>query len=301
MPDMPVPVLSRYVPRQERFWLGRSRLEAILLVSLLVHALLLAIILLAKHLGGHQAPPQDPGYEIVFDQGQQSPNAVPAPSKSVEVPNGETAPPVAARSQQAEPAPPPTEQQPQVNLMPPEYAMEQPPPPQQEAEPLPRPVPRPPRPRPSRSSNPFAGMPIYGAPSEAPQRVPRGLRGSHSMNLALGLDVQGGQLREAVPHVSSPGADGDYLERLSDYVETHKFYPELAAKNREAGVAVIKATILRDGTVKDVRLVESSGSRTLDMAWMGMFRAKHLPPFPDDMRENQRDFTLSMDYEIVYQ
>jgi protein TonB len=197
--------------------------------------------------------------------------------------------------------PTPAEQEPQVNLMPPEYAMEQPPPPVQQEEELPQPTRRaPPRPHTSRSTNPFAGLPIYGAISHAPQAVPRGVRGSRSMNLALGLNVQGGQLREAVPHVSSPGADGDYLERLSDYVETHKFYPELAARNREAGVAVIKATIMRDGTVKDVRLIESSGSRTLDMAWMGMFRAKHLPPFPDDMREDQRDFTLSMDYELKY-
>ncbi len=301
MPDMPVAAMNRYTPRKERFWFGRSRLEAILLVSLLVHTLLLAIILLARHFGGHLEVPQEPGYEIVFDNGQQSPNAVPAPGKEVSVPNGEAGPPEAARSQPAQPAPQPSEQQPQVNLMPPEYAMQQPPPPVEQEQPMPKPVPRPPRPRPSRSSNPFAGLPIYGAPSMAPQRTPRGLRGSKSMNLALGLTVQGGQVREAVPHVSSPGADGDYLERLSDYVETHKFYPELAAANREAGVAVIKATILRDGTVKDVRLVESSGSRTLDMAWMGMFRAKHLPPFPDDMRENQRDFTLSMDYEIVYQ
>jgi protein TonB len=300
MPDTPAAALGRYVPRRERFWLGRSRLDAILLASLLVHALLLAIILLARHLSGRPSTPAQPGYEIVFENGQQSPNAVPAPSRQVSIPNGETAPPQAARAQPAPPTQTPAEQQPMVNLMPEEYAMQQPPPPQQEEEPLPQPRRVVPRPRPSRSNNPFAGMPIYGAPSQAPQRVPRGLRGSRSLDLQLGLNVQGGQLREAVPHVSSPGADGDYLERLSDYVETHKFYPELAAANREAGVAVIKATILRDGTVRDVRLVESSGSRTLDMAWMGMFRNKRLPPFPDDMREDQREFTLSMDYEIIY-
>jgi hypothetical protein len=38
----------------------------------------------------------------------------------------------------------------------------------------------------------------------------------------------------------------------------------------------------------------------LDLALLSMFRDKHLPPFPDDMKENERDFTISMTYEIVY-
>jgi hypothetical protein len=36
------------------------------------------------------------------------------------------------------------------------------------------------------------------------------------------------------------------------------------------------------------------------MAWISLFREKHLAPFPENMRENQRDFTLSMDYELIY-
>jgi protein TonB len=285
-------------PRPRQSDTRRSWLELILLASVVAHVLILAIIVLAKHFAGPPAAPQDPGYEIVFDQGDQRTNGSPSPE--IEKPKGEEGPPKQASSPSAA-QPSPTQSEPQVNLSPEEYAP--PPPPQSEAEeyipPPPRPtVRRPPAPR---SNNPFAGMPIYGAPSRMPQAVARGIRGSHSMNLSLGLNVQGGQLREAVPHVSSPGADGDYLEALSDYVETHKYYPEVAARNREAGVAVISATIRRDGTVLDVKLLQSSGSRMLDVAWMGMFRAKHLPPFPDDMRENERKFTLSMDYEIIYQ
>jgi len=284
-------------PRPRRSDGRRSWLELILLASVVAHVLILAIIALARHLAGPATPSQDPGYEIVFDQGDQNTNG--SPSHEIEKPKGEEGPPkVASSPSESQQAP---HWEPQVNLAPEEYAP--PPPPQSEAEeylpPPPRPtVRRPPAPR---SSNPFAGMPIYGAPSRMPQAVARGLRASRGMNLSLGLNVQGGQLHEAVPHVSSPGADGDYLEALSDYVETHKYYPEVAARNREAGVAVISATIRRDGTVQDVKLLQSSGSRMLDMAWMGMFRAKRLPPFPDDMRENERKFTLSMDYEIIYQ
>ena len=116
----------------------------------------------------------------------------------------------------------------------------------------------------------------------------------------MGPVIQGGQLRDAVPHIASAGADGDYMEMLSEYVETHKYYPEQAGRNGEQGTAVVKVLMARDGTVKDVRLEQSSESHMLDAALESMFRDKHLPPFPDDMREGQKEFTISMTYEIVY-
>jgi hypothetical protein len=36
------------------------------------------------------------------------------------------------------------------------------------------------------------------------------------------------------------------------------------------------------------------------LALLSLFRDKHLPPFPDDMKENEHEFTISMTYEIVY-
>ena len=132
-----------------------------------------------------------------------------------------------------------------------------------------------------------------------PQRPTHGLRNSRSMDLSMGPVIEGGQLRDAVPHVASAGADGDYMEALGEYVETHKFYPELAGRNGEQGTVVVRALIARDGTVKDVRLEQTSESRLLDVALISMFRGKHLPPFPEDMKEQEREFTISMTYEIV--
>ena len=149
-------------------------------------------------------------------------------------------------------------------------------------------------------ASPFANPQQYSFESRPSASRPRGLRGSRSLNLSLGLTVRGGVLTDAVPHVASPGANGDYLELLNEYVETHKFYPEQARADNESGTSVIRATISRDGRVRDVQLVESSGSSWLDMAWLGLFRGQRLPPFPDDMKEAQRDFTMSMDYELIY-
>ncbi len=298
------------MPRRPNWGLGDGRprvrwLELAAFGSLYVHGMILAIILLARHVPPRPAaPPAEPGVEMVFEHGQQTAHAAPHPSRFVENPNGDATGP---RGPTPAPATPPPQPQaplaPEVNLLPPE--MQAPPLPQVErAEPTPAPSKsqqqqqRQARARAARQYNPFAHMnlPNFAAMGRTPVR---GLHNSRSIDLSMGPVIEGGQLKDAVPHIASPGADGDYMELLSNYVETHKYYPEQAGRNGEQGTATIKAMITRDGTVKDVRLEESSESRLLDVALMSMFRNKHLPPFPDDMKENQREFTITMTYEIV--
>ncbi len=285
---------------------GRPRtrwLELAAFGSLYVHGMILAIILLARHVPPVPTPPPaEPGVEMVFENGQQNAHAAPHPSRFIENPNGDVTgklgPTPAPATPPPEPQAPPA---PEVNLLPPE--MQAPPLPQVErAEPAPAPSKserqQQARARAARQYNPFAHMnlPNFAATGRTPVR---GLHNSRSLDLSMGPVIEGGQLRDAVPHIASPGADGDYMELLSNYVETHKYYPEQAGRNGEQGTATIKALITRDGTVKDVRLEESSEYRMLDVALMSMFRNKHLPPFPDDMKENEREFTITMTYEIV--
>jgi TonB family protein len=265
--------------------------------------MLLAIILLARHVPG--APPQpqpQQGVEMVFENGQKSPNAAPNPKRFVEIPRGEL-PGAQPTPQAPSPPPVPPSPEPQINLLPPEMRA-LPLPPVSQSEPVPLPAPsRTPRqeqrrPRASPQNNPFAhlSLPNFAA---TPPHPSRGLRNSRSVDLSMGPVIEGGELRDAVPHVASAGADGDYMERLGEYVETHKFYPEQAGRNGEQGTVVVRALIARDGTVKDVHLEETSESRMLDVALISMFRGKHLPPFPEDMKEKEREFTISMTYEIV--
>ena len=278
--------------------------ERAVLASLFIHGMLLAIILLARHVPSGQPPaPPEQGVEMVFEHGVKSPNAAPHPGRFVEIPNGEANGDV---EQKASPqTPPPTPQAtpaPQVNLLPPEM-LAPPLPPTAHAEPTPSPSKAERQPkhqqRTTPQTNPFAHLAMPNFSPRAPSHA-RGLHNSRSFDLSMGPVIEGGQLKDAVPHIASPGADGDYMERLSEYVETHKYYPEVAGRNGEQGTATIKALIARDGTVKDVRLEQSSESRMLDVALESMFRSKHLPPFPDDMKENEREFTITMTYEIVY-
>jgi TonB family protein len=296
-------------PRQDGWFQAprpapRRWLEMAVAVSLFVHGMILAIILLAKHLPSRPPePPPEQGMEMVFEHGQQSPHAVPHPGRFIQIPRGETTGSVEQRpAQPTPPTPPPAMQRPEVNLLPPEM-LAPPMPPTAHAEPTPSPSKaerqEKARPRAAPQSNPFAHLTMQNFAPRPPSHA-RGLRNSRSFDLSMGPVIEGGQLRDAVPHIASAGADGDYMELLSEYVETHKYYPEQAGRNGEQGTATIKATIERDGTVKDVRLEQSSESRMLDLALLSMFRDKHLPPFPDDMKENERDFTISMTYEIVY-
>jgi protein TonB len=302
---MVMPVLTAPEQRPGGRRAGRPWLDLAVILSALTHGLILAIIILARRPVWVAPPPPDsPGFEMVFQGGEKSPHAVPVPGRHIEIPNGEAAPNQPVPPTPQAPPPPQAAPAPEVNLLPPEMRMMAPPQQQADVQAAQREAKaerrRRERARTAPSASPFANPQPYSFASRPSSSAAHGLHASRSLNLALGLMVQGGQLKDAVPHVSSPGADGDYLEQLSEYIETHKFYPEQAAANRESGVAVIKATIARDGTVKDVRLVESSGSRTLDLAWLSLFRDKHLVPFPDDMKAAQQDFTLSMDYQLLY-
>ena len=104
------------------------------------------------------------------------------------------------------------------------------------------------------------GLPNFAAMQQGPRR---GIPHSRGLDLSMGPIVRGGQLVDMVPHIASDGADGDYRAILSEYVESKKFYPEQARDNNQQGTVIIRALITRDGTVKDVHLVETSESRPL--------------------------------------
>ncbi len=247
----------------------------------------------------------EPSFDIVFQGEHTDIKGVPKTGKFVQIPEGETSDQPTPTPPPPAPPPTPPSRQAEVNLMPPEYAQQfQPPPPEENAEPVPHPAPQQQkssarRPQQRREVNPFAHPMILSYGPQMPLQR-RGLRDSKSLDLAMGPSFSGGQMHDAVAHVSDPGASGDYLAGISAYVERHKFYPSQAASNGEDGVATIEATIARDGRVINVQLKQSSGSRWLDMAWESLFRDHRFAPFTDDMKGDKQTFTLTMDYELIY-
>jgi len=63
--------------------------------------------------------------------------------------------------------------------------------------------------------------------------------------------------------------------------------------------------VARDGTVRDVKLLSSAYSRTLDLQTIGVFKGKKLPPVPDDVAGMDADgdviFTALTSYQLIYE
>ncbi len=267
--------------------------------SAVAHLLVLALIIFVRTVIPLTPPQEEPSMAIEFEPDTSQTNGGPNPSKPTETPKGDTNPNMRPTpSTQAQP-----DSQPQMNLIPPEYR--QPPPPHEEdAEPLPPPMARPhyARTPQSRSSdrNPFSHPMNFTLAPREQHEASAGLRNSRSLDLSAGPVVRGGRLTDAVAHVVGQGGAADYLALLSEFIETHKYYPEGAAQNGEEGSATVQLTVLRDGTVKRLNLTSSSGSSLLDAAWMAVFRDNRLPAFTDDMPGAEQTFSLTLNYELLY-
>jgi protein TonB len=259
---MPMP-RSRAQPR---------RLKPGAAASTALHLLLLAAIMLMRPAGTPEEEPSAPSFAIEFTAGEGAPQSSQAPAS-----------------------------QPEVSLGIPSIVQ---PPPDENAEPLPQPIRRPQYGQAQQhraNNNPFAHVVPFDLSPRQPRSLSAGLPGSHSLDLAAGPVVQNGRLTDAVTHTMGNHGYGDYLEQLSDFIEAHKYYPHSAQENGEEGSATVQVTITRDGHVKNLRLVSSSGSHVLDAAWMAIFRDNQLPPFNDDIPGNEQTWTLTLNYELIRQ
>lgn len=267
--------------------------------STVAHLLVLTLILFLRALVPVPPPPQEPSFAIEFEPDKSQTNGGPNPSTATETPKGDDSSHMRPTPQQA----PQDATQPQMNLTPPEFL--QPPPPQtEEAEPLPPPMERPhyarsPQPR-SNDRNPFSHPMTYSFAPREREESSAGLRNSRSLDLSAGPVISGGRLRDSVAHVVGQGGEADYLALLSEFIETHKYYPEGAANNGEEGSATVRLTVRRDGTVEGLDLTSSSGSSLLDAAWMAVFRDNRLPAFTDDMPGARQTFSLTLNYQLIY-
>jgi protein TonB len=260
------------------------------------HLLVLALLIFIEKMLPPPTPMEPPSFAIEFEPSTSQTNGGPNPSATPQTPRGETSPDMHPT------APPPAASQPEVNLFSPNDMPPPPSPEEQNAEMMPPPMARPHygAQSPSANRNPFAHPMEFSLAPQARGSRSAGLPNGRGLDLSAGPVVQGGRLQDAVAHVVGPGGAADYMELLSAFIEAHKYYPPSALKNDEEGTAVLSVTVARDGTVRGLRLMSSSGSSILDTAWMAVFRDNKLPPFTDDMPWQQQTFELSLDYEIIY-
>lgn len=230
-----------------------------------------------------------------------APEPAPAPPPAQEV---EPTPPPPPEPPKPEPEPPKPERPPPEPPKPPPPAPKPPPP----APKPPPPAPKPPPPRPASPPAQAQQAPKFGDYFFIPP-APSG-RGSRSGRSGGPIDLSLGPVdrfnstpprrnpNDATSDIQVSGAQvgSDWMEQLRRWWIEHRFYPQQAAENGEAGTVQIRVIVNRTGKVLQVELVSRSGSTFLDAAAQSTFRGRMLPPFPPQTPENEATLTLTINY-----
>ena len=248
--------------------------------SLLLHALVLALLLLSVKLTPPLPVPTPPAsIAVILENGGQFQTAAPKTKRH--------GPPQKARAPRPKPQAAPTSP-PDVHLnlapqqMPPTLAFK-----------APAPVP----PAPRRAAPHYLVMnnrQFYG-PSARPE--PQTPARPPTMNLQLS---QAELAKLQAPEFTIKGKVGaDWKAAFTHWVNERKYYPRAAIEMGQQGIATIHLVIHPDGSVSGLRLLKSSGSAFLDEAWLGLFRNARVPPFPPGTKAKQVEIVASMHYELI--
>jgi len=192
------------------------------------------------------------------------------------------------------PPPAPVEQAPESELAPlpppPDPVVEVPPEPVEQPPPKPEPRPQP-RQRSQRVVKPKPSPPV---PTEQAKEE------------VSPVAVEQKQQKEVTPALP-PMADESLLRRVEEAyknalrqaIERHKGYPRRAIRLRQEGEVTVGFTIRRDGSIIDLRVVESSGSTLLDRSALEAVRqVDGRLPIPEEIERETWVFTLPINYAL---
>ncbi|MBA3979513.1 MAG: hypothetical protein C0462_02825 [Alcanivorax sp.] len=76
-----------------------------------------------------------------------------------------------------------------------------------------------------------------------------------------------------------------YLGKIRDAIERHKEYPAQARLRNQEGVVEVRFEVNGNGRVDNIEVLNSSGSRILDMSTERMLRRLRLPEPPDSIAD----------------
>ncbi|MDR1314625.1 MAG: energy transducer TonB [Deltaproteobacteria bacterium] len=148
------------------------------------------------------------------------------------------------------------------------------------------------------------------APKERPKPKPRAVTApSRASGPPPGMQGPGA----AAPGSGGPGPGGArggsgvgnpdeldaYKASVRRRLERRKKYPPSAQARRMAGVARVRFTVRKDGTISSSALVESSGHGVLDDEAMALLaRSSPLPPIPDGAGLDSLDLTVPLSFSL---
>ncbi|MGH7048007.1 MAG: energy transducer TonB [Stellaceae bacterium] len=86
--------------------------------------------------------------------------------------------------------------------------------------------------------------------------------------------------------------------RLSEWLESHKRYPQTAREQGEEGRAVLRFVVERNGRVAQYAIIKSTGYPDLDAAVDHMMQGAVLPPFPPGMDEPSIEVSVAIRFSL---
>lgn len=102
-------------------------------------------------------------------------------------------------------------------------------------------------------------------------------------NTGVGGEANAGD-GDNTPGGGTPGAQADYFAEVQDWLERHKRYPRRAKLRQLQGVALLRFVVMRDGSITNFAVEESSGHSLLDAEVLKLVvRAQPLPSIPKSM------------------
>ncbi|TNE39801.1 MAG: energy transducer TonB [Alphaproteobacteria bacterium] len=108
--------------------------------------------------------------------------------------------------------------------------------------------------------------------------------------LSLGLVAPANAENNATPQ--------DWAVSASYLVQGNMSYPNMAEYRGESGTAYVRVTIDSDGTVQNIRLTETSGSKRLDKAAMETIESLGQFPATNFTSDQSTTFTVGLNYVL---
>jgi protein TonB len=103
----------------------------------------------------------------------------------------------------------------------------------------------------------------------------------------------------APPQANAPRSIARWESTLAAHIERFKHYPAEARARGDQGTATVAFTIDHEGRLVSSRIVQSSGSATLDQETLAMLvRAQPMPKPPDNVFDNELSFIVPVRFNI---
>ena len=107
------------------------------------------------------------------------------------------------------------------------------------------------------------------------------------------------QAREQTDKEAERRAIQSYSGLVMQRLESHKRYPEIAARKGLSGKVMLRFTVRRDGEVLDPEIVDVTGHDSFgEAALQSLDRLGSLPPFPGDIRRPELNVEVPLTYSI---